>query len=341
MPNDRFLTAYLDLPFLKELFRQQPEDLAVTPNDEWPEVWQNVYRFLQRSAKIVIDADWETVKSNEVFTSFLFGNGQIRHVEPKPNLAEEYVDPATVDPDDPFSVFLFENSEVPTEELRNRKGLLFLRHDDLITEWPRLFREHVTNVLPEREETFDWSDLRQHATPLNALVISDKFAYRQFIDEPFDENIGALLQSILPREPLDLPVHVTLVTDLQTPYEEQGPSPNEICDELREKIRKYRPELEVRTTVVSHKVGSGHKDRYLFTNYGVFSSNDSFTFFDDGELNRETLITYYPNSTRGSSITKPRLQRLQNLCSDPLRYGVDKVLLASGANQNRLLEAIE
>lgn len=346
MPDNRFLTAHIDLPFLRELFKHKPEDLAATPENEWPEVWQNVYRFLQRSAQVVIGAERDTIKSTPTLTRLLFGTGQTEHVTPKPNLSEAYRNPDDVVPN-PYSVFLLEDPEVPVVDLRERKGLLFLRHEDLETDWLRLFDEHVINVLPETEPNFDWEDLRPHSIPLNAVVISDKFAYKQFVEKPFEPNLGALLRSILPEGPLDLPVHVTLITDLQTPYENQGPTPNEIHDRLRAKIESYRPELEVRTTVVSHEIGSGHKDRYIFTNYGFFSSNDSLSFYEKEGLRKDTIVFYSPYSTQGSSTARPRLQRLHQLCSDPVEYygtvrkgDTGSILLASGDNRNRLLKAV-
>ena len=340
MPDGRFLTAYIDLPFLERLFREKPEDPATPPHDNWPEVWQNVYRFLQKSAKIVVGADRDTINSNGLLARFLFGMGNTRHVEPRSGLISEYKSPEEVDIDNPFSVYLFESPEVPIGELRERTGLLFLRYKNLKTDWPRLFREHVVNVLPKEEPPFEWSDLCPHAVPLNAVVIADKYAHEQFNDKSFDQNLGALLRTILPEDQLDVPIHVTLVTDLTEPYDEGVAGPNEICDRLRDKLQDYRPDLTFRVTVVGYG-RNGHKDRYIFTNYGVFSSNDSFTFFKNGALDKETLVTYHPNSTRGSTVTRPRLQRLQDLCNDPREYGTEGVLLASGANKNRLLRVVD
>lgn len=345
MLSDRFLTAYIDLPFLEKLFRNKPNDIDARPDNTWPEVWQSLFRFLQRSAKIVVGADKDTVKSQSNLAGFLFNGGYSRHVEFQPDLLEQYRTPDKARPSDPFSVFLFESDTIPIQRLQARKGLLFLQHDDLETKWPKLFQEHVINVLPEEEESFTWSDLRHHAIPLNAIVIADKFAYRQFRDKPFGENLGTLLQQILPEGPIDSPFHFTLVTDLQTPYENGGPDPNEIYDRLYERINQFRPDIKLRATVASYNVGAGHKDRFIFTNYGTFSSNHSFHFFDEeGDLKKETLVTYHPNSTQGEDVAKPRLRRLYDLCNDPVEYGGndgdDKTLLASGSNKNRLLEEV-
>jgi hypothetical protein len=337
--HGRFLTAYIDLPFLEKLFSEKPDDIAGSPFSNWPETWLNVYRFLQKNAKIVIGAGREAVTEQPILTHYLFGEGDWRHVECRPNLAQEYFDPASVTPDDPFSVYLFENPNVPVEELRDYTGLLFLRHDDLETDWLRLFDEHVLNVLPGSDHSFQWADFRPHANPLNAIVIADKYAYSQFMGQGFEQNLGSFLCAVIPEGPLVVPFHITLLTDLQTPYEENGPHPNDIHDTIECYLESRRPELDIHITVASYK-GNDHKDRFIFTNYGVFSSNDSFTFLKNGKLSKETLVKYFPNGTQGDVVTKKRLQRISELCNEPLRYGRDRMIMASGYNDNRLLETV-
>jgi len=339
MSGGRFLTAYLDRPFLDKLFQSKP-DLAASPGDTWPETWQNVYRFLQRSARIVVDASREEIGSESLLTRFFLDTGQWSHVDPRPGVSEQYSDPESVNIDDPYSVFLFENPEIPVDDLRERKGLLFLRHDDLDKYWLRLFSEHAIDVQPKTENPFTWKHLRRHALPLNAIVIADKYAFAHFEESRFEENIGALLCAVLPEELLDQPFHVTIVTDLQAPLDQLGP--NEICDFVQSCIKKCRPELEFHLTLIGYR-GNGHKDRFIFTNYGFFTSNDSFAFFQNGKLRKETLIQYLPNSTRGPLIAERRLRRIAELCSDPpkaYRHRRNNVLLAAGDNKNRLLDEL-
>lgn len=359
MPNDRFLTAYVDLPFLRKLFREKPEDLSTTPDDDWPMVWQNVYRFLQRSANIVVGAEEDVVRSDRALARFLFGGGFYRHVEFHPELPGRYADPGSVDADEhPFSVFLMESPEVPTDMLRERKGLLFLQVEDLTTHWPQLCSEHVLNVLPSdgapHGHSFEWEDLKGHADPLNTIVIADKYAYRQFRSGSYEENLGELLLALLPGT-LDDPVHLTLVTDLKTslakdfepPADEDWPHPKDIREEIRDHLEEKRPELDLRLGVVGYS-DEGHKDRFIFTNYGLFTSNDSFSFFKDGRLNKETLVTYLPNSTRGAEVVKPRLQRMAKRLTDLGSFNAavydhgpdDMILLADGDDKNRLLRAV-
>lgn len=360
MSNDRFLTAHVDLPFLEKLFREKPEDLSTTLGDEWPVVWQNVYRFLQLSAHIVVDADEQILREHETLAAFLLSGGFSRHVDFESGLSERYQDPESVEVDNhPKSVFLLESDDVPTASLRERTGLLFLDFGDLSVQWPQVLKGHSLNVLPEdrlpRGETpFEWKDLQVHANPLNALVIADKYVYQQFQSSVYRENLGRLLLTLLPDE-LDHPIHITLVTDLEASLENDfdpddprsWPHPKDIRKGMREHLEEHRPALDIRLGVVGYG-GDGHKDRFIFTNYGLFTSNDSFSFFDDGDLNKETLVTYLPSSTHGRHVVEPRLKRMSkylttvaNFDTGKYNHGPDKkILLADGDSKNRLLETV-
>jgi hypothetical protein len=340
MKHGRFLTTYIDLPFLQELFRRKPSDVATSPNDQWPEVWQNVYRFLQISSKIVIDASLDEIADNDPISRYLFASGQTEHVSPRPGMSEEYTDPDCVNVDDPFSLFLFERQDIPVKELRERKGLLFLRTEDLEDHWLRLFTPHAINVSEDVDETFCWGDLRPHAVPLNAIIVADKYLYRQFADRSFSSNLGALLSAMLPERAIDEPLHILIVTDfVEARNSKYTVKAHKVCDQVEQYLKRRHEDLDIRVGTVSFKE-SGHKDRFIFTNYGVFSSNDSFAFFKDGQLSKETLLTYHPNATHGVNVAEPRLRRIADLCSDPLEYGKKRVYLASGHDRNRLLTMV-
>ncbi|WP_251963166.1 hypothetical protein [Salinibacter ruber] len=166
-------------------------------------------------------------------------------------------------------------------------------------------------------------------------------------------NVGVWARRIA--ETLDDPVHLTLVTDLKTslakdfepPADEDWPHPKDIREKIRDHLEEKRPELDLRLGVVGYS-DEGHKDRFIFTNYGLFTSNDSFSFFKDGRLNKETLVTYLPNSTRGAEVVKPRLQRMAKRLTDLGSFNAavydhgpdDMILLADGDDKNRLLRAV-
>jgi hypothetical protein len=83
----------------------------------------------------------------------------------------------------------------------------------------------------------------------------------------------------LPNNPLDVRVHLTFITDFKTLLERHSVRPQEVEEGLRSFVCVKRPGLRVFITVIGYRDGGFHKDRCIFTNYGFFTSNDSFAFF--------------------------------------------------------------
>lgn len=339
--DSRFLTAYVDLPFIEKLWASKP-DLVADPNDEEPDIWRSVCGFLQRNARIVIDIDQEALDARPRLQAFLFDTGQVRHVSLDPGVTQNFAHPDQVQEDNPYTLFFLESPEIPVDDLREQTGLLFLRYDDLERDWLRLFSQHNIDVGAESDEAFQWGRLQQHGLPLNSLIVADKYAYKQFVDNTFEENLGALLLALLP-ECVRYPSHVTLITDFWKAYEDsQGISitPNEMHDHIEDHLDLHRPDLNVSITVLSYGYGAGHKDRFIFTNYALFASNDSFEFFRNGTLEKETFVHHLPLSKNGSKV-KRRLKRLAEINSSPPEYPRPNqrgLLLGSGSGENPLLD---
>lgn len=208
------------------------------------------------------------------------------------------------------------------------------------------------------EHPFTWKDLRRHALPLNTIIVADKYAFNLFHDgdrsEPFRPSLGELLDALLPDAPLVDPVHLSLMTDLERLYKKHEVKPADVCDKIRAYVDRRHPDLSVYVTVYGYPENNEHKDRFIFTNYELFSSNDSFSFFRTDGLHKETMLTYIPNSTRGSSVTAPRLKRMATVRKRASTYyftddkltgrgdldDAKEIRLASGADQNRLLDAV-
>ena len=338
MPHSRFLTAYVDLPFIEKLWANKPE-LVADPYDESPDIWRSVCSFLQRDARIVVDVDQKTLESRPRLQAFLFATGQVKQVSIDPGVTQSLSHPDHIQ-ENPYTLFLLESPEVAVDDLREQTGLLFLRYDDLARDWLRLFRQHNIDVGAESGEAFQWNRLQQHGWPLNSLVVADKYAYNQFVGDTFEENLGALFLSLLP-ERIGQTSHITLITDLWTAYQEKTLKPNEIHDRIEDHITAHRPGLDVSITVSSYKKEAGHKDRFIITNYALFASNDSFEFFRNGTLKKETFVHHLPLSENGPTV-KRRLRRLAEISNSPPEYprrNERNLLLGSGSAENRLLDS--
>jgi hypothetical protein len=338
MSDSRFLTAYVDLPFIEKLWASKP-DLVADPYDERPDIWRSVCGFLQRNARIVVDVDRETLEARPRLQAFLFDTGQVRHVRLNPDVTQNLSRVDQLREENPYTLFLFESPDIPVHDLREQTGLLFLRYDDLERDWLRLFRHHNIDIGAESGEAFEWGCLQRHGSPLNSIIVADKYAYNQFVNNTFEENLGALLLALLP-DRINSTSHITLVTDLWTAYQEKRLKPNEIYDRIEDHIATHRTDLEVSLTVSSYGSGAGHKDRFIITNYALFASNDSFEFFRDGALRKETFVHHLPLSENGSKV-KRRLKRLAEINSSPPEYPRPNqrgLLLGSGSGENRLLD---
>ena len=340
MSSSRFLTAYIDLPFIEKLLDNRPDDAMTDPYADSPEMWRNVFLFLQRHAHIITDVDQETLENRESIQGFLFGERTL-DVDIRPGAIQRFVESQQADVEDPYTLFLLENPDIPIDELRKQTGLLFLRYSDLERDWLRLFKPHNIDVSTEADEEFKWSHLRQHGCPLNALVVADRYAYSQFTNGSFEENLGALFLSFLSESIVET-VHITLVTDFWKAFEKSAitPEPNEVHDRIEDHLNLHRPDLNVEVTVLSYKRGAGHKDRFVFTNYAWFDSNDSFEFFRNGKISKETRIHHVPLYGENGLTARRYLERFARINSDPPEHlfpSRPPMLLASGSAGNRLL----
>jgi hypothetical protein len=118
-----------------------------------------------------------------------------------------------------------------------------------------------------------------------------------------------------------------------------------VYDEVRNFVEQIRPNLSFHLTLLGYRE-KRHKDRFVATNYSELSSNDSFAFFQDGELKKETKIIHLPSSKHGTS-TFRQLKRIAELSENPpcvADYHSEerggKILLAAGDNINRLLDHV-
>lgn len=336
--QEHLFTAYIDLSFLKRLLRSKPDPLEDLDGN-WPETWRDVFSFLRQHARVVVDGTEEEVLGDEVLTRVLLSSG-LAQPKFKPGIAKQVAHGNTSIVENPFTVFLFEDCEKPLEVLRKRTGLLFLQHGDLNSRWPLLFQSHSFDV-HDGEPTFGWDDLIPHAQPLNAIMVVDKYAFGQLASPPkFAQNIGKLLLSLLPDEPPDCPIHITIVTGLKKAIGDHRHKIESLFDTASHFLRKQTSKLNIQLRIMGFQKNQ-HEDRLVFTNYGMFLSGDSFDYFrEDGTIRKDTLIEYIPIKGHEAEVFR-RLSRFGQLDAKvpcAVNYKAEVVSLACGWEGNRLLE---
>lgn len=344
----KFLTTYMDLEFIKGLLSIAPDDFMNSSAGSWGRTWLDIVEFTQKRSRLIIDAKEERVNSIEEAERIIKGTWR-DHIYFRPGIIKKYTSTDKLRILNPFSIFMVGDNRFSTHDMRKETGLFFVTPSDLKQDWNRLFKKHDIDVDPSGDNEFKWLDLAKYANPLNSVIISDKYAYNQFQDqdsrrEPFSENIGSLLGALIPEGPLDDKFHVTLVTNLIKLLDEYKVQPNYVYGKIKSFVKRISPKNEYSVTVISYKYSGSHKDRFIFTNYGRLTCNDSFSFFEDDDLKKDTLIRYSPNSDKENNATLRRLRRLSRLQENPpQRPWLDGNALPVGYGdfKNRLLDIVE
>ena len=132
----------------------------------------------------------------------------------------------------------------------------------------------------------DWSGLACLKHPCNSLLITDNYLFSN--DEQLD-NIKGILKALMPSslDP-DLTFHLTIIGfDAKKAFQ---PIANQ-KSHLEAFLQQYFS-FTVELTIIRED----HHDRYIFTNYGRFSSGKGFGLFKKGRLseNDETTISFHP-----------------------------------------------
>lgn len=340
--NQRLFTAYIDLSFLKKHLRSKPDPIDDL-DESWTDVWKSVFSFLRGHARVVVDGKQEEVFRSATLTHVLLSDGQTENVEFKPGISTQLDGENRWLGEDPFSVFLLEDCNRPLGVLRKETGLLFLRHDDLDDRWPLLFEADAIDLHGENN-SFKWEDLSQHARPLNSLLVVDKYAYHQLASQSkFAQNLGALLTALLPDHTPAHPIHVAIFTGLQKAINDDGRQISDLFETARDFLNNRFGHLDIQLRLLGFDEDQ-HEDRFLFTNYGIFFSGDSFEYFrEDGTLQKSTLVKYLPLKGHESEVLR-RLKRFGEIGFSP-PVGFDprggRIELARGDPENRLLNWVQ
>lgn len=339
--QDRLFTAYIDLSFLKRFLKSKADPID-EEEAEWMDVWQSVWTFIRRHARqIVVDGREEEVLNSDTLTRVLLDWSP--SLEFEPGITDQIDGTESWIRDEPFSVFLFEDCEKPLKSLRKETGLLFLNHEDLEDRWLALFRS--TTIDLHGDTSFDWKDLTPHASPLNSILIVDRYAYDQLASRSeFARNLGGLLEAVLPTRNLSHSIDVAIFTDLQKAIDEDGREVSELFNTTREFLDDRFDHLNIRLRLLGLQGHDEdhHEDRLLFTNYGFFLSGDSFDYFRE-KGTKDTLMSYLPLKGHEPEALR-RLRRFSMIDFEPPQ-GYDRkgdlIRLAKGDPGNRLLDWVQ
>lgn len=323
-------TTYVDRAFLRKYVRHKPGSDVMIYSEE-DRLWQSIFLFLNRHTQVILEADIEDVRSDPSL-KWLVSGGRTRHVTCNKKIFRSIADPDFQHDLGPHTIFLLENSSVDNDRLQALYGFLFIRFNRLYSVWRWFAESSLIDVSDAAEVPFDWTCLKERAQILNACIICDKYIFGEDYKTSIRRNLGALIVSLLPEESQQQAIEVMIVTDVRGRCGSEGSSSHDMLNELHQYISAIRPGLRVDLSIANYG-GKGHKDRCIFTNYGFFTCNDTFNFFNQkGNLSKETTITFHPLTNSDLlAIARKRLERIF------LAEGFD-YSWSAGSCENRILK---
>lgn len=128
------------------------------------------------------------------------------------------------------------------------------------------------------EEISKWEDIKNYISPTSDIIIYDRYLLSS--PELYDSNLYTLIRCLancVKNEKINI-VIITLKDNFDNYLKRNfEPDWDEIYSNLRTKVnKKFRPNV---TFVVASKDRIKH-DRYIITNYKMFSSGDSYNYFN-------------------------------------------------------------
>lgn len=118
----------------------------------------------------------------------------------------------------------------------------------------------------------DWSKFGENSSPCTDIIIADPYIFAQK-EENYEVNILALLDQLCHAK--GMPINIVIFTYKYYIENQNKEYPD--FDDIISKIKK-KIDVEPNVTIVTT---TGEHDRTIFTNYKLYTSGDSFKYFDN------------------------------------------------------------
>jgi hypothetical protein len=315
-----FLT-HCDLVFLDRFYRERPSGDPLDHVDD-DRLWWYAHDYLRRETDVVIDGGGLGVA--ELLVRFPF----LRYLKDRPYGTTFRI--ADGPPREllatPWQMHMLGSDE------QAPRGIWTVTPEGWKDVWSRLGRHRLFDVCDEaggRPRLRSWSDLRQYASPVSAIVVCDR--YMLYDLDKARENVFELLASLVP-ETADEPVDITLVT-----RDMKERSLNRVWTDLRNHLRRRGRAINLTVVRATHM--TDYHDRHLFLDHGLLISGHTFNYFRNGVHMVTTTLSYEPALLRSNlEMIQTRLRDVASIVEEtPERIG--QLLHVVGNRRNRLLEA--
>lgn len=190
----------------------------------------------------------------------------------------------------PHTIFFVDKTDLECQTLEARFGYKFLNSNSYYDNKDVLFASFIFNITKKTKNVTNcltsWSDLRPLKQPLNAIVIIDNYLLNGD-ESDLKSNIIPLLKILLPDERLEIPVHLSILTDTEKISETKVKNRLEL-------LKKSFQYLDLEITIV-HIASKDNHDRNIITNYLWLHSGHGFSYFNEnGMIKKNTTLFYYP-----------------------------------------------
>lgn len=118
----------------------------------------------------------------------------------------------------------------------------------------------------------DWSKFGENSSPCTDIIIADPYIFAQK-EENYEVNILALLDQLCHAK--GMPINIVIFT-----YKYYIENQNKEYPDFYDIISKIKKKIDVEPNVTIVTT-TGEHDRTIFTNYKLYTSGDSFKYFDN------------------------------------------------------------
>jgi hypothetical protein len=233
------------------------------------------------------------------------------------------------------SIFLLDDNAKDIDQLTDKFGLIFINEERLENIWSGFadLRKGVqlkvtkSNIIPEEYKLDCWSKIEKFSTPLNSVIIFDRYILDDKTNQKMDHNILPFLEYLIKDRNPSKPIDITIITEL-----------NAICNiqEKHRQITEYLNKKDIsyfNLNIVKHakmfypRDFEGLHSRFILTNYFHFKCDDSFNFFKrNGKVNNDAdlRINFNLNEKNDSFFKKELIdvktyfEKIENNSSQPV-----------------------
>lgn len=193
------------------------------------------------------------------------------------------------------NIFMVNTNKQETEKLSQQTGYAFFCIDNVSTEWPKFksckngIQFKITNdpIIPNDVRLDSWSKLLQFSTPINSIIIFDKYLMVDKTNQKLKDNLYPFLEILTSNNKTIRPLQITIISEFGNDCiksKHQG-----IIDYLNSKNIS-----NIEINIIKHHKGfypsnfEGLHSRFILTNYFHYKCDDSFNFFkSNGNVNND------------------------------------------------------